>query len=61
MHHFPNLDSIPVAVIAHVRASADIGAEVEFGYDRARSVALFRHYAAIREFLGINGHVIHYC
>lgn len=56
MHHFPNLDSIPVAVIDHVRACVDIGAEVEFGYDRARSVALFRHYAAIREFLGIQSY-----
>ncbi len=56
MHHFPNLDSIPTAVIDHVRVSADIGPEVELSYDRARSSALFRHYAAIREFLGIQSY-----
>lgn len=56
MHHFPNLDSIPTAVIEHVRTTADFGAEVEFGYDRARSVALFRHYAAVREFLSVQSY-----
>ncbi|MDB0543289.1 Tn3 family transposase [Ralstonia solanacearum] len=53
MHHFPNLDAIPCAVIDHVRASVDMGAEVEFGYEKSRASALFRHHAVIREFLGI--------
>nr|WP_051320711.1 DUF4158 domain-containing protein [Cupriavidus sp. amp6] len=56
MHHFPNLDSIPIAVIDHVRASADMGSEVEFGYETSRSSALFRHHAAIREFLGVQSY-----
>ncbi len=56
MHHFPNLDSIPTAIIEHVRVSAGIGTEVDFGYDRARSPALFRRYATIREFLGIQSY-----
>ncbi len=57
MRHFPNLDSIPSAVIDHIRVSADMGAEVEFGYEKSRSSALFRHHAAIREFLGIQSYL----
>nr|WP_069269384.1 DUF4158 domain-containing protein [Paraburkholderia nodosa] len=53
MHYFPFVDAIPPAVIEHIRASANIGAEAAFGYNRARSPVLFRHYAAIREFLCI--------
>ncbi|RZF26112.1 Tn3 family transposase [Paraburkholderia sp. UYCP14C] len=56
MHYFPFVDVVPAAVIEHIRTSADIGADVELGYDRARSPALFRHYAAIREFLGIQSY-----
>lgn len=33
MHHFPSLDSIPVAVVEHVRAVANIGPAIRFGYD----------------------------
>lgn len=56
MHYFPFVDAIPPVVIEHIRASANIGAEAAFGYNRARSPALFRHYAAIREFLGIQSY-----
>ncbi|AJZ56150.1 tn3 transposase DDE domain protein [Paraburkholderia fungorum] len=56
MHYFPFVDVIPAAVIEHIRSSADIGAEAEFSYDRSRSPALFRHYVAIREFLGIQSY-----
>lgn len=56
MHYFPNLDSIPIAVIDHVKTSADMGSEVEFGYEASRSSALFRHHAAIREFLGVQSY-----
>jgi Domain of unknown function (DUF4158) len=53
MHHFPALDSIPAAVIEHVRAAADIGSAVQFGYDTQSSPTLFRHYLTIREYLGV--------
>ncbi|MEQ0777845.1 Tn3 family transposase [Paraburkholderia tropica] len=56
MHHFPFVDAIPAVVIEHIRASASIGAEAAFDYNRARSPALFRHYAAVREFLGIQSY-----
>ena len=56
MHYFPFVDVIPAAVIEHIRSSADIAAEAEFSYDRSRSPALFRHYVAIREFLGIQSY-----
>jgi hypothetical protein len=56
MHYFPFIDAIPAAVVEHIRTSADIGAEVEIGYDRARSPALFRHYTVIREFLGVQSY-----
>ncbi len=53
MHHFPSLESIPVAVVEHVRAVANIGLAVRFGYDTQASPTLFRHYAAVREHLGV--------
>jgi hypothetical protein len=53
MHYFPALDEIPAAVVDHVRAVADIGAGVQFGYDTQLSPTLFRHYAAIRDYLGV--------
>jgi hypothetical protein len=53
MHHFPALDSIPVAVVEHVRTVANIGPVVQFGYDTQTSPTLFRHYAAVREHLGV--------
>ncbi|MGF6293049.1 hypothetical protein QFZ98_004910 [Paraburkholderia youngii] len=53
MHHFPSLDSIPAAVVEHVRAAANIGPAVRFGYDTQASPTLFRHYAAVREHLGV--------
>jgi hypothetical protein len=56
MHYFPFVDAIPVVVIEHIRASANIDAKAALDYSRARSPALFRHYAAIREFLGIQSY-----
>ncbi len=53
MHHFPSLDSIPPAVVEHVRAAANIGPAVRFGHDTQASPTLFRHYAAVREYLGV--------
>lgn len=53
MHHFPSLDSIPAAVVEHVRAAANIGPSVRLGYDTQASPTLFRHYAAVREHLGV--------
>ncbi len=53
MHHFPALDSIPVAVVEHVRTVANIGPVVQFGYDTQTSPTLFRHYAVVREHLGV--------
>ncbi|MDT8843131.1 DUF4158 domain-containing protein [Paraburkholderia fungorum] len=40
MHHFPALDSVPTAVVEHVRAAADIGSAVQFGYDTQSSPTL---------------------
>ncbi|MGF6961289.1 hypothetical protein QFZ97_007245 [Paraburkholderia youngii] len=53
MHHFPSLDSVPAAVVEHVRAAANIGPAVRSGYDTQASPTLFRHYAAVREHLGV--------
>ncbi|MGY6258826.1 Tn3 family transposase [Paraburkholderia caledonica] len=53
LHYFPPLDSIPAAVVDHVRAAADIGDTVQFGYDTASSPTLFRHYAAVRTWLDV--------
>jgi hypothetical protein len=36
-----------------VRAAANIGPAVRFGYDTQASPTLFRHYAAVREHLGV--------
>ncbi|SKD06294.1 protein of unknown function [Paraburkholderia hospita] len=56
MQYFPFVDAIPSVVIEHIRTSANIAAGTAFDYNRARSPALFRHYAAIREFLGIQSY-----
>src|SRR5690242_9832775 len=56
MHRFPFVGAIPAVVIEHIGASASIGAEAAFDYNRARSPALFRHYAAVREFLRIQSY-----
>lgn len=53
MHHFPALDSIPAAVVDHIRAAAGIDAAIDFAYDTRSSVTLFRHHEAIRGYLGI--------
>jgi hypothetical protein len=53
MHHFPSLGGIPAAVVEHARAVANIGPTVRFGYDTQASPTLFRHYAAVREYLGV--------
>ncbi|MCW3721325.1 DUF4158 domain-containing protein, partial [Burkholderia cenocepacia] len=53
LHYFPPLDTIPTAIIDHVRAAADIGDTVHFGYDTETSPTLFRHYAAVRAYLDV--------
>jgi len=53
LHYFPSLDSIPVAVIDHVRAAAGIGEAVPFDYDTRSSPTLFRHYIAVRTFMDV--------
>ena len=57
LHYFPNLDSIPVVVIDHVRASACLAPDAAFGYDRKLSPTLYRHYTAVREFLGVQAYI----
>ena len=57
LHYFPNLDSIPVVVIDHVRASAGLAPDAAFGYDRKLSPTLYRHYTAVREFLGVQPYI----
>jgi len=53
LHYFPPLDTIPAAIVDHVRAAADIGDTVQFGYDTASSPTLFRHYTAVRAWLNV--------
>ncbi|VWC69473.1 transposase [Burkholderia lata] len=53
LHYFPPLDTIPTAIVGHVRAAADIGDIVQFGYDTASSPTLFRHYTAVRTWLDV--------
>ncbi|MDN0077571.1 DUF4158 domain-containing protein [Crenobacter sp. SG2303] len=53
LHYFPSLDSIPAPIVDHVRAVADIGDAVQFGYDTASSPTLFRHYAAVCAYLDV--------
>ncbi|ARM04497.1 Tn3 family transposase [Burkholderia pseudomallei] len=53
LHYFPVLGHIPDAIVDHVRAAADIGDAVRFGYDTAASPTLFRHYAAVRAYLDV--------
>lgn len=57
LHHFPNLDTIPASVTELVRISAGLSPGTRFGYDRKVSSTLFRHYAAVREFLGIQPYI----
>ena len=40
-------------MIEHVRAATEIGADVELSYGRRASPILFRHYAVVREYLGV--------
>ncbi|SDR61289.1 Tn3 family transposase [Paraburkholderia tuberum] len=53
LHYFPPLDTISAGVVEHVRAAADIGDTVQFGYDTETSPTLFRHYAAVRTWLDV--------
>lgn len=53
LHYFPPADTIPAAVVEHIRAAADIGDSVQFGYDTETSPTLFRHYAAVRTYLDV--------
>ncbi len=53
VHCFPPLDTVPTAVVDHVRAAADIGDTVQSAYDTASSLTLFRHYAAVRTLLDV--------
>ena len=56
MHHFPALDSIPVSIVEHVRTVVDTGPDVQFRYDPQSSPTLFRHYAAVRAYLGVKSY-----
>ncbi|KVN17123.1 transposase [Burkholderia sp. MSMB1552] len=40
-------------IFHHVRVAAGIGVDVQFGYDTQSSPTSFRHYAAIRDYLGV--------
>ncbi|CAD6563203.1 Tn3 family transposase ISPa42 [Paraburkholderia sabiae] len=53
LHYFPPLATIPAGVVEHVRAAADIGDTVQFGYDTETSPTLFRHYTAVRTWLDV--------
>ncbi|MCY1369474.1 hypothetical protein D9M69_565190 [compost metagenome] len=57
LHYFPGLDSIPVAMIDHVRASAGLAPNAALGYVRKLSPTLYRHYTAVREFLGVRPYI----
>nr|WP_051975297.1 DUF4158 domain-containing protein [Cupriavidus necator] len=57
LHHFPNLDTLPASVTELVRISAGLSPGTRFGYDRKVSPTLFRHYTAVREFLGIQTYI----
>ncbi|WP_454727828.1 MULTISPECIES: Tn3 family transposase [Cupriavidus] len=57
LHYFPSLDSIPTSVIDRVRASAGLDPDAAFGYDRRLSPTLYRHYTAVREFLGVQSYI----
>lgn len=57
LHHFPDLDTIPASVTELVRISAGLNPGTRFGYDRKVSPTLFRHYRAVREFLGIQAYL----
>nr|WP_316157692.1 DUF4158 domain-containing protein [Cupriavidus sp. BIC8F] len=57
LHYFPNLDTIPTAVVDHMRASAGLDSGTPFGYDRRLSPTQFRHYTAVREFLGVQPYI----
>ena len=53
MHYFPPIDTIPTAIVDHVRAVANIGNTGQFAYDTASSPTLFRHYIAVRVYLNV--------
>lgn len=53
LHYFPPVDTIPAVIVDHVRAAADIGDTVEFGYDTASSPTLFRNHPAVRTWLDV--------
>ncbi len=57
LRYFPNLASIPTAVVDHVRASAGLDPDIPFGYDRKLSPTLYRHHTAVREFLGVQAYI----
>nr|WP_236873159.1 DUF4158 domain-containing protein [Burkholderia sp. MSMB0856] len=53
LHYFPVLGVIPGAIVDHVRAVADISDATRFGCDTTMSPTLFRHYSAVRAYLGV--------
>ncbi|MDO3615293.1 DUF4158 domain-containing protein [Ralstonia pseudosolanacearum] len=57
LHYFPYLDTIPAAVVDHVRVCAGLDPDTPFGYDRTISPLLYRHYALVREYLGIQPYI----
>ncbi|WP_049279375.1 Tn3 family transposase, partial [Ralstonia solanacearum] len=57
LHYFPYLDTIPAAVVDHIRVCAGLDPGTPFGYDRKISPILFRHYAVVRAFLGVQPYI----
>lgn len=54
MHYFPPVGSIPVPVVEHVRAAANLSTDIQLpNYDRKASPILFRHYLAVRSWLNV--------
>jgi len=49
--HFPRLETIPLAVIDHIRQAVGFAVDLSFGYDQARMHQ--RHHAAVRAYLGV--------
>ncbi|PTU78906.1 hypothetical protein DBO86_11665 [Pseudomonas indoloxydans] len=50
--YFPALDEVPIVIVQHVRAAADIDIELSPTYAEPRT--LYRHHQAIRERLGVS-------
>jgi TnpA family transposase len=49
--YFPKLTDIPKSLITHIRTSLNLPSDISFGYEQSRT--LYRHRAAIREYLNV--------